>query len=200
MKNAELNNDQIATAAGNVTVYNYDGDTREYLSSSVEYLVAGVGLPANSCIDVPGISKDGFAICRTADLDTWEYVTDHRGETVYCIKTGETLVVSLPGNYPKDATTLAPATPYDTWNGSEWITDTEELHAAEVIAAERQKAAMLVEAKAAISLWQTELQLDIISVKDKASLIEWLAYIKLLQTVDTDTAPGINWPLIPSHK
>ncbi|EMA3598805.1 tail fiber assembly protein, partial [Salmonella enterica] len=54
MTHAELNNDQIATVAGNVTVYNYDGETREYLSSSVEYLAVGVGIPANSCIDEPG--------------------------------------------------------------------------------------------------------------------------------------------------
>ncbi|EMA3598800.1 tail fiber assembly protein, partial [Salmonella enterica] len=54
MKNAELNNEQIATAAGNVTVYNYDGETREYLSSTVEYLAVGVGIPALSCTDAPG--------------------------------------------------------------------------------------------------------------------------------------------------
>lgn len=194
MKRAELNNVQIATTDGNVTVYNYDGETREYLSSSVEYLAVGVGLPANSCIDAPGVSKEGFAICRTADSTAWEYVVDHRGEIVYSTETGEAITVTVPGDYPEWATTLAPATPYDSWNGSEWVTDTEEMHAAEIIAAEHQKAALLVEAKAAISLWQTELQLDIISDKDKASLIEWLAYIKRLQAVDTSAAPDIIWP------
>ncbi|ECB1461905.1 tail fiber assembly protein, partial [Salmonella enterica subsp. enterica serovar Poona] len=38
MAKAELNQDMIATVAGEITVYNYDGETREYLSSSVEYL------------------------------------------------------------------------------------------------------------------------------------------------------------------
>lgn len=42
MTHAELNNDQIATVAGNVTVHNYDGKTREYLSSTVEYLAVGL--------------------------------------------------------------------------------------------------------------------------------------------------------------
>ena len=93
---------------------------------------------------------------------------------------------------------MAPATPYDSWNGSEWVTDTEDMHAAEIVAAEQQKAALLVEAKAAISLWQTELQLDIISDKDKASLIEWLTYIKRLQAVDTSMALGISWPDSPA--
>lgn len=197
MKNAELNNDQIATAAGNVIVYSYDGETREYLSSSVEYLAVGVGIPALSCTDAPGEEKDGFVICRTADFTAWEYVTDHRGETIYSTKTGEALVVSLPGNYPKETTTLAPATPYDTWNGSEWVTNTDEQHTADVEAAEQQKSAFLAEAQVTISLWQTELQLGIISDEDKASLILWLTYIKELQAVTPDAAPSIEWPTPP---
>ncbi|HCP9909500.1 TPA: tail fiber assembly protein [Escherichia coli] len=197
MTHAELNKDQIATVAGNVTVFNYDGETREYLSSSVEYLAVGVGIPANSCIDAPGEKKEGFAICRTADFTAWEYVADHRGETVYSTETGEALAITVPGDYPEGTTTLAPATPYDTWNGSEWVTDTEEQHIADVKVAEQQKSALLVEAQAAISLWQTELQLGIISDKDKASLILWLTYIKELQAVVPDAAPGIKWPTPP---
>ena len=197
MAKAELNSDLIATVAGDITVYNYEDETREYLSTSVEYLAVGVGLPANSCTDEPGERKEGFAICRTDDFTAWEYLPDHRGETVYNIKTGEAVIVSLPGNYPEDTTTQAPETPYDTWNGNSWVTDTEGLHAAEIVAAEQQKTALLAEARATISLWQTELQLGIISDKDKASLIEWLAYIKRLQAVDTSTAPDINWPVPP---
>jgi len=197
MTHAELNNDQIATVAGNVTVYNYDGETREYLSSTVEYLAVGVGIPANSCIDEPSEKKEGFAICRTADFTAWEYVADHRGETVYSTETGEALAITVPGDYPDGTTTLAPATPYDTWNSSEWVTDTEEQLIAVVEAAEQQKSAFLAEAQAAISLWQTELQLGIISDKDKASLILWLTYIKELQAVVPDAAPGIKWPTPP---
>lgn len=54
MTQAKLNSEFIATVAGDITVYNYDGETREYLSSSVEFLAAGVGLPAHSCTDAPG--------------------------------------------------------------------------------------------------------------------------------------------------
>lgn len=194
MTQAKLNSEFVATVAGEITVYNYDGETREYLSSSVEYLAVGVGLPANSCTDEPGESKEGFAICRTADFTAWEYVADHRGETVYSTETGYAMMVSLPGDYPEGTTTLAPATPYDTWNGSEWVTDTEAQHAADVEAAEQQKVALLLEAQATISLWQTELQLGIISDEDKASLIAWMNYIKAVQAVDTSKAPDITWP------
>lgn len=198
MAQAKLNNELIATEAGDITVFNYDDETREYLSSSVEYLAVGVGIPASSCIDAPGESKEGLAICRTADFTAWEYVADHRGETVYNTETGEPEIVSLPGDYPEGTTTLAPATPYDKWDGSEWVTDTEAQHAADVEAAEQQKTALLLEARATISLWQTELQLGIISDDDKASLISWLSYIKALQTVDTDAASDINWPISPA--
>lgn len=194
MKQAKLNSEFIATVDGDITVFNYDGETREYLSSSVEYLPVGVGIPANSCTDAPGESKEDFAICRTADFTAWEYVADHRGEIVYSTDTGEAFAVNLPGDYPEGTTTLAPATPYDTWNGSEWVTDTEAQHAADVEAADQQKTALLSEAQATISIWQTELQLGIISDEDKASLIAWMNYIKAVQAVDTSKAPDITWP------
>ncbi|ELC5913931.1 tail fiber assembly protein [Salmonella enterica] len=194
MTQAKLNSEFIATVAGDITVFSYDGETREYLSSSVEYLAVGVGLPANSCTDAPGGAKAGSVICRTEDFTAWEYVADHRGETVYSTETGESVIVSLPGDYPENTTTLAPATLYDTWNGREWVTDTEAQHAADVEAAEQQKAALLLEAQATISLWQTELQLGIISDEDKASLIAWMNYIKAVQAVDTSKAPDITWP------
>lgn len=194
MAKAKLNSELIATVAGDITVFNYDGETREYLSTSVEYLAVGVGLPANSCTEEPGESKEGFAICRTADFTAWEYVADHRGETVYSTETSDAMMVSLPGDYPEGTTTLAPSTPYDTWNGSEWVTDTEAQQAADVEAAEQKKSALLLEAQATISLWQTELQLGIISDGDKASLIAWMNYIKAVQAVDTSKASDIIWP------
>ncbi|MDJ3915543.1 tail fiber assembly protein [Salmonella enterica] len=63
-----------------------------------------------------------------------------------------------------------------------------------VAAAEQQKAALLLEAQATISIWQTELQLGIISDEDKTSLIAWMNYIKAVQAVDTSKAPDIIWP------
>ena len=200
MAKAELNSEFIATVAGDIIVYNFNGESRELQSSSVEYLAVGIGIPALSCTDAPGEQKEGFAICRAADFTAWEYVTDHRGETIYGTKTGEALVVSLPGDYPEETTTLAPATPYDTWNGSEWVTNTDKLHTADVEAAEKQKSALLVKAQATISLWQTELQLGIINDKDKASLMLWLTYIKELQAVIPDAAPNINWPTPPARR
>lgn len=200
MAKATLNKDGIATKAGDITVYNYDGKTREYLSTSAEYLAVGVGLPAHSCTDAPVDEKTGFAICRTASFDGWDYVIDHRGETVYDTETGRPVEITGLGNYPDNVTTIKPLTAYDSWNGSEWVTNEDAQKNGQIREAEQKKSALLVEAQAAISLWQTELQLGIISDKDKASLILWLTYIKELQAVVTGTAPNIKWPTPPGQQ
>lgn len=197
MAKATLNKSGIATKAGDMTVFNYDGETREYLASSVEFLAVGVGIPANSCTDAPVEEKAGFAVCRKTSLDGWEYVADHRGETVYDTETGQSVEITSPGEYADNVTTIAPSTPYDHWNGSEWVTDAEAQRSGQVKDAERKKAALLAEAQSTISLWQTELQLGIISDDDKASLIAWMKYIQALNAVDTSTAPDIEWPVKP---
>jgi hypothetical protein len=197
MAKATLNKSGIATKAGDMTVYNYDGETREYLSTSVEYLAVGVGIPANSCTDEPVDEKAGFAICRTVSFDGWDYVIDHRGETVYDTETGQPVEITGLGDYPDNVTTIEPLAPYDRWNGSEWVTDADAQKNAQVLEAEQQKSALLAEAQSTISLWQTELQLGIISDDDKASLIAWMKYIQALNAVDTSTAPDIEWPVKP---
>lgn len=197
MAKATLNKNGIATKAGDMTVYNYDGETREYLSTSVEYLVVGVGIPANSCIDAPVDERAGFAICRTASLDGWDYIVDHRGETVYDTESGQPVEITRLGEYPDNVTTIEPLTPYDRWNGSEWVTDEDAQKSGLTLEAEQQKSAFLAEAQSTISLWQTELQLGIISDDDKASLIAWMKYIQALNAVDTSTAPDIEWPVKP---
>ncbi|EIY0596782.1 tail fiber assembly protein, partial [Salmonella enterica] len=142
-KEITLDENGFATEAGFITVYNYNGETREFISSSVEYLPFGVGVPAHSCVDAPGSKKDGFAIRRNADLTGWEYVADHRGETVYSTDTGQKVSISDIGDYPENTTTKVPSTQYDKWNGTEWVTDSDEQHAANVAAAEQQKANLL---------------------------------------------------------
>lgn len=197
MAKATLNKNGIATKPGEITVYNFDGKTLEYLASSVEFLALGVGIPANSCTDAPVEKKEGFAVCRAVSLDGWEYVADHRGQTVYDTKTGQPVNITAPGDYAVGVTTIAPSTPYDRWNGSEWVTDKNAQKNGQIKEAEQRKSARLSEAQSAISLWQTELQLGIISDDDKASLIIWMKYIQSLNAIDIFAAPDIEWPERP---
>ena len=67
-----------------------------------------------------------------------------------------------------------------------------------IMAAERKRAFLLREAQETISLWQTELQLGIISDEDKASLITWVNYINALKSIDTSVMEEIAWPEKPS--
>ncbi|HIA3370524.1 TPA: tail fiber assembly protein [Escherichia coli] len=198
MNNAELNSELIATAAGNITVYNYDCETREYISTSTEYLAVGVGIPACSCLDAPGTHKAGYAICRSVDLNSWEYVPDHRGEVVYSTETGDTKEITVPGDYPENTTTIAPLTPYDKWDGEKWVTDTEAQHSAAVDAAEAQRQSLIDAAMASISLIQLKLQAGRnLTQAETARLNAALDYIDAVEATDTSTAPDVIWPELP---
>ncbi|WP_312692671.1 tail fiber assembly protein [Kosakonia sp.] len=198
MSQATLNQNLIATVAGEITVYNFDGETREYHSPSVEYLMVGVGIPGSSTVVAPPAEKAGFAVCCAADGRSWHYVADHRNETVYNIDNGEKMLITDMGDYPANVTPLAPATPYDKWNGSKWVTDDIAQHTAQIAAAEQKKTQLLNEAKNTISLWQTALQLGRISDANKARLIAWMDYIDAVEAVETSAAPDITWPTQPA--
>lgn len=197
MVKAELNQDMIATVAGEITVYNFDGETREYLSSSVEYLAVGVGLPANSCTDAPGNSKTDFAICRTADFASWEYITDHRGQTVYSTETMQQVEVMTLGDYPEGTTPDAPASPYDKWDGEKWVTDSDAKYQGDIAVAEQHRQALLAQVDELTSDWRVELMLSDISEENKKKLSSWMAYKTAVKAVDVSTAPDINWPVQP---
>ncbi|WP_370429438.1 tail fiber assembly protein [Klebsiella aerogenes] len=194
---AKLNKNGIATAAGWLTVYNVEPERREFQSVTMEYLAAGVGLPAFGYADKPELPGEGLALVRSADEKQWETIADYRGLTAYSTETGQPEIIAFPGELPDTLTLLAPATPYDKWDGNQWVTDTAARHADEIAVAEQQKQALLSEAQQQITGWQTELQLGIISDDDKASLILWMNYIKDIQAVSTGDAPDIEWPVKP---
>ncbi|MCQ4169767.1 tail fiber assembly protein [Hafnia paralvei] len=197
-KEITLDENGFATEAGFITVYNYNGETREYISSSVEYLPFGVGVPANSCVDAPGSEKDGFTIRRNADSTGWEYVADHRGETVYSTATGKHVTVSQLGEYPEGTTTTAPSTPYDKWDGQKWVTDTEAQHSAAVGAAEAQRQSLIDTAMASISLIQLKLQAGRkLTQAETTHLNVVLDYIDEVTATDTSSAPDVIWPELP---
>ncbi|HHH4866805.1 tail fiber assembly protein [Escherichia coli] len=198
MNNAILNNEFIAVQEGNIIVYNYNSETREYISASTEFLAVGVGIPAYSCLDAPGTHKAGYAICRSADLNSWEYVPDHRGETIYSTETGESKEITVPGDYPENTTNIAPLTPYDKWDGEKWVTDTEAQHSAAVDAAEALRQSLIDAAMTSISLIQLKLQAGRrLTQAETTRLNAVLDYIDAVTATDTSTAPDVIWPELP---
>ena len=198
MEQAILGKDGYALNDGEIIVHNYDGETREYISTSTEYLAVGVGIPACSCLDAPGTHKAGYAICRSVDLNSWEYVPDHRGEVVYSTETGDTKEITVPGDYPENTTTIAPLTPYDEWDGEKWVTDTEAQHSAALDAAEAQRQSLINAAMASISLIQLKLQAGRkLMQTENTRLNAVLNYIDAVTATDTSTAPDVIWPELP---
>ena len=198
MTQVKLNSEFIATEPGFITVYNYNGETREYISTSTEYLAVGVGIPAHSCLDAPGSNKAGYAICRTVDLNSWEYVSDHRGETVYSTETGESKEITSLGDYPENTTTIAPLTPYDKWDGEKWVTDTEAQCSAAVDAAEIQRQSLIDAAMNSVGLIQLKLQAGRkLTQEETTRLNAVLDYIDAVVATDTSTAPDVIWPELP---
>ncbi|WP_270840488.1 tail fiber assembly protein [Enterobacter kobei] len=185
----------LATEAGDIRCFYYDPFTFEYTGWSDEHINVGVSMPGNSTDIDPGDEVSGqVAVFGNGG---WAMNDDHRGDTVYSTTDGTASTVDYIGPVRDGYTTVAPSGPYDKWDGEKWVTDTDAQHAADVEAAEQQKAALLTEAQETISFWQTELQLGIISDEDKASLIAWMNYIKEVKAVDTSTAPDITWPIQP---
>ncbi|MFJ5851901.1 tail fiber assembly protein [Enterobacter cancerogenus] len=187
----------FATTAGNVVVFNYDSETREILSSTTEYIPVGVGLPANACTDVPPEGKDGFVVCRTIADDSWEYLADHRGETVWNTETGEPVEITQPGGYPAGTTTVAPETPYDAWDGEQWVTNEAAKIAADVKNAELKKAELLIMAGAIISPLQDAVELGIADNEESNQYDAWRKYRVLLNRVDPLLVPNLDWPEQP---
>lgn len=185
----------LATEPDDIRCYYYDAVTFEYMGWSDEYINLGVSMPGHSTDIEPGDEVAGkVAVFQNGG---WVLNEDHRGETVYSTADASASTVDYIGPVKDGYTSVAPSGPYQKWDGKKWIADTDAQHAADVKAADKQKAALLVEAQETISFWQTGLQLGIISDEDKASLIVWMKYIKALQALDTSKAPDINWPLKP---
>ncbi|MEG1420568.1 tail fiber assembly protein [Citrobacter sp.] len=196
MQSAVLENG-FAILAGEAVVFNYDHLTRVYLSQTTEFIPVGVSIPANACTDKPLPAKNGYVVCRKTKQTGWEYLADHRGETVWNVRTGAEQQIAVPGDYPPDTTIYPPSTPYDKWNGGRWVTDEVAQKAAEVAAANATKAALIRSASEQIEPLQDAVDLDMATEDEKASFNEWRKYRVLLTRVDTSTAPRITWPSKP---
>ncbi|WJV55689.1 tail fiber assembly protein [Prodigiosinella aquatilis] len=193
-----LNNTGLAVNAGWITVYHVDPQTREYRGASDEYLMQGVGIPADSYTDEPTPPEAGKALRRTADGSAWEQVPDYRGQTVYHTQTGQAQTVTDLGDLPDDVTLMAPATSYDKWNGSAWVTDTNAQHAAAITAAQQELAARRAIANARIEELTYAVELSMATDEEKNALLAWKKYVVFLSRVDTATAPDIDWPTVPT--
>ncbi|MFJ5507750.1 tail fiber assembly protein [Pectobacterium jejuense] len=197
IKNAELNERGLAINTGWITVYHVNPTTREYQSASYEYVMQGVGLPADSYADEPQLPPVGKALRRSSDGKAWEVVPDYRGQTVYSTESRQPQTVTQFGELPANVTLLKPATEFDVWNGNAWVID----KAAQAVSALKSAQQELATRKAAATSRVNELtyavNLDIATDEEKTSLTAWQKYAVLLSRVDV-SATDIEWPIVPS--
>lgn len=198
MTKAILNKRGFAEVSGEITVYNYDKETGEYLSKTIEVLPIGIGIPANSCLDSPeGNPEPGCIFIRDIVTNTWKSIIDLRGKTVYNTESQIPLKIESLISCPDGYTTLKPNTPHDYWNDGEWVTCTEKVRAAKISINVGKREQLIAEARDVISFWQSKLQLDMISDEEKEKLITWLKYIDQLKALDLYNDFTPTWPPIP---
>ena len=195
-KSVTLDDNGLAVTAGTLSVYSFHPETGEFSGVADEYLAQGLGIPAHSTDTAPPDAPIG-KVCVFRG-GKWQQVDDHRGETVYSTATGAPVLVTLPGDYPAGTTLLKPQTPFDTWGGVAWVTNTAAQQRAAVATAEAEKNSRISEAGSVTQVWQTQLALGIISADDKAQLTAWMRYIQQVQATDTASAPDIRWPEKPA--
>ncbi|GKW33172.1 tail assembly protein [Pectobacterium carotovorum subsp. carotovorum] len=197
IKNAELNEHGLAINTGWITVYHVNPTTREYQSASYEYVMQGVGLPADSYADEPQLPPVGQALRRSADGKAWEQVPDHRGQTVYSTETRQAQTVMQFGELPENMTFLAPATEFDQWNGTTWVTSLEAQQLATTKSLQQELAARRATANTQIAELNYAVDLAIATDEEQERLTQWKIYLVTLNRLDLTAAP-VMWPVAPS--
>ncbi|WP_437216250.1 tail fiber assembly protein [Pectobacterium sp. LFLA-215] len=197
IKNAELNEHGLAINTGWITVYHVNPATREYQSASYEYVMQGVGLPADSYADEPELPPAGRALRRRADGKAWEQVPDYRGQTVYNMETRQAQTVMQLGELPENMTALPPATEFDQWDGTAWVTNREAQQLAVTKNLQQELAARRATATTHITELSYAVDLTIATDEEQERLTQWKRYLVALNRLDL-TAASVMWPEAPS--
>nr|WED69224.1 tail fiber assembly protein [Pectobacterium colocasium] len=197
IKNAELNERGLAINTGWITVYHVNPATREYQSASYEYVMQGVGLPADSYADEPQLPPVGQALRRSADGKAWEQVPDYRGQMVYNTETRQAQTVMQFGDLPENMTFLAPATEFDRWDGAAWVTNREAQQLAAAQNVQQELAARRAAANTRITELSYAVDLAIATDEEQERLTQWKIYLVTLSRIDL-TATPVVWPEAPS--
>ena len=193
-ESAVLDNSGLTISAGWVVVYNVDAKG-EFLQATYQYLPIGVGLPANAYLEAPQSVKDSQAIIH--DGQQWTYPKDLRGTKIYSIETGGETILQEVGEIPDGFTELKPTSEFDSWDGKKWQFDKNKQHQYEVNQASIKKNQLLSEAASQLSYLQDAVDSQIASEQETQLLVEWKKYRVLVNRIDIELAPNIEWPNQP---
>ena len=193
-KSAVLDNSGLTISAGWAVIYNVDSKG-EFLQATYQYLPIGVGLPANAYLEAPQSVKDNQAIIH--DGQQWTYPKDLRGTKIYSIETGGETILQEVGEIPDGFTELKPTSEFDSWDGKKWQFDKNKQYQYEVNQALTKKNQFLAEAASQLSYLQDAVDSQIASEQEAQLLVEWKKYRVLINRIDIELAPNIEWPNQP---
>ena len=193
-ESAVLDNSGLTISAGWVVVYNVDAKG-EFLQATYQYLPIGVGLPANAYLEAPQSVKDNQAIIH--DGQQWTYPKDLRGTKIYSIETGAEATLQEVGEIPDGFTELKPTSEFDSWDGKKWQFDKNKQYQYEVNQASIKKNQFLAEAALQRSYLQDAVDSQIATEQEAQLLVEWKKYRVLVNRIDIELAPNIEWPNQP---
>ena len=191
---AVLDSNGLTVSAGWAVIYNVDAKG-EFLQATYQYLPVGVGLPANAYLDAPKNVQDNQAIIHNGQQ--WTYPKDLRGTIICSTNTGAETIMQEIGEIPDGYTTLKPSSEFDSWDGEKWILDAEKQHQHEVNQASAKKNQLIAEATTQISYLQDAIDTDIATDTEKELFTALKKYRALLNRIDVNQAPNINYPEKP---
>ncbi|WP_259472863.1 tail fiber assembly protein [Citrobacter portucalensis] len=178
------------------TVSSYDAMTGEFIDTYDVRIIDGTGIPAFSTLIIAPEPEKGFAYIWNGQ--SWDVVPDYRGMTAYIKESGAGVTVRDIGELAETLTLIKPLTPFDKWDGMQWVTDTEAQYAAAITQAENERQRLLKHADAVMLDWRTELMLGEISDANKAKLSAWLAYKNEVKSINVTTSfDHVSWPAVP---
>ena len=193
-QSAVLDNNGLTISAGWAIIYSVD-EKGEFLQATYQYLPIGVGLPANAYLDAPKSVKDNQAIIHNGQQ--WTYPKDLRGTIIYSTETGAETTMQEVGEIPDGYTTSKPTSEFDSWDGKKWQLDVSKQHQYEVNQASAKKNQFIADATAQISYLQDAVESEIASKQETQLLAEWKKYRVLVNRIDIEQAPNIDWPKQP---
>lgn len=180
-----------------ITIYNLSSVTNEFIGKGDGYIPANTGLPAYSTDIAPPAEKDGFVAVFDFESGKWSLVEDHRGKVVYDIYTGESITINQLGKLPDEVVSVAPEGHFVKWDGEKWVHDTDAEKTAQITQVTQQKESLLALAASKIAPLQDAVDLDIATEAEAALLLAWKKYRVLLNRINQNDAPDINWPPMP---
>ena len=193
---AVLDRNGLTITAGWAIIYSVD-EKGEFLQATYQYLPIGVGLPANAYLDAPRSVKDNQAIIHNGQQ--WTYPKDLRGTIIYSTETGVETTMQEVGEIPDGYTTSKPTSEFDVWNGEKWVLDTEKQHQHDIDVTTSQKKQLLSKATSQISYLQDTVDSQIATEQEIQLLAEWKKYRALVNRIDVQQAPNIDWPRQPQQ-